>query len=1191
MKKLYAMILAIVMVLTAANVAVLDNSKVTGYNIRNNAENYLEIGFSVSGLTYEEKQTEKGIFTELRIEDGFLTDEVGHPALPEFHEMIAMPYGAEPYAEVISYKTKVYKLSDLGIAKPVIPAQPSYSKSSKPEERLFVYNEDAYRTSKHSGKPQVMVEKSGTMRGVGVGRLEVCPFSYNAEEGTIEVYNDIQVRVNFIGAVSYAREIAAEEYSPYFESSYYSLINYKHYYGEMKADPTIYPVTYLILANNNLNGNADLNNFIAWKTQKGFKVIVNYVSSTSTITTNDTWIENQYSSLSPKPSFVLVVGDHDGTYGVLAEVNPSLGNINTSWYVTRSDLLYGVIGATSTSNYIASMHLGRMSVRALGDLTAQVNKTIWYEKNQFDTVLNPGQDFTYLTRPLGVAGYDGSYANSHGNPQINYGWDHYFNSTNGMGNAVRYLYPDTGNSTTDTAIINHMKPGANFYNYTAHGNETSFQDPLYSISSIDAMTNAGKYPLVVGNCCLTGSFGTTESFGEAWLNAPDKGAIGYIGASMSTAWNEDLAMGVGTASVAGTQNPPLSQNEPGMYDGNMMKNYPSQASVRFVGLEAVNRYGGYNKQYWSAYHLFGDPSLMPYFGIPAAMTASHDGVIAPGATTFAVTTTPYAYVAMGDQNGVLHGAARANSSGYANVTVTPYTVGDTGKMVITAQFKKPYFEDVLCTGDTGGTFAVNQSSLSYGNVDAGSTSVQQFIITNSHSTEYLMGDITTPTGYSVAMAAKSIAKYVKNTLSYSVAPQSSKTFDLTFAPTAGQTYSGDVTITSSDTGNSTSYISVTGTGIVPDISAPAGLSASTPPGSSTMNNFSIENNGQGTLDYNLSINYTSGKEYKGSGGPDTYGYKWKDSDETDGPVYSWVDITGVGTSVSLGDDALSAALNLGFTFNFYGTDFTSVKICSNGFLSFTTTSTAYSNAAIPTSAEPNNLLALIWDDLDPTAAGSIYYYSDTANNRFIVSYVGVPHFNTSSYNTAQVILYKSGKIVYQYQTVGSSTVSTATVGIENSTGSVGTQIVYNAAYLKSNLAIQFTAMPEWLTLSKTSGSVLGLSSDGITATYDAIDLDYGTYTADVTITSNDPETPSVVVPVTFIVTDVVTPEAPTNVTTGISGSDLTISWTAVSGATSYDVYSADDPYGTFSFAANVTTNSYTTTYSAAKKFWYVVAKN
>jgi hypothetical protein len=69
------------------------------------------------------------------------------------------------------------------------------------------------------------------------------------------------------------------------------------------------------------------------------------------------------------------------------------------------------------------------------------------------------------------------------------------------------------------------------------------------------------------------------------------------------------------------------------------------------------------------------------------------------------------------------------------------------------------------------------------------------------------------------------------------------------------------------------------------------------------------------------------------------------------------------------------------------------------------------------------------------------------------------------------------------------------------------------------------------------------------------------------------------------------PEAPSNVATSISGSDLTVSWTAVSGATSYDVYSADDPYGTFSFAVNVATNSYTTTYSAAKKFWYVVAKN
>jgi hypothetical protein len=836
----------------------LDNSKVTGYDIRSNSENYLEVVLSVDKIGFEEVETEKGTFTRLKIENGYHTYDTGSPELPRFHELIAMPYGAEAQIEVLGYETKVYKLSELGIKYPVYPAQPSYSKSSKPEERIFVYNENAYRTSKLSGKPAATVEKSGTMRGVGVARIEVCPFSYNAEEGTIEVYNDIRVRVNFTGAHPSADVKKISEYSPFFEDALNGLINYTPPKQDVKEGLLNFPVTYLIVANNNLNGNSDLNRFIAWKKSKGFNIVTNYVSAATAIGTIDTWIEGQYNSLNPKPSFVLIVGDHDGTYGVLSEVNPAIGSGNS---VTRSDLLYGVMGAVGDSNRIPSMYVGRFSVRATAELTAQVDKTIWYEKEQFDAVLNPGQDFTYLTRGMGTAGSDATYQASHGNPHVSYQMSYFFNntytnpftgSTNGM-TGIGYYDGASGQAAN---IVNNVSTGVAWYNYTAHGEQTAFQNPLFSIANIDGLTNQGKYPLVIGNCCLTGSFGyTSESFGEAWLNAPGKGAIGYIGASMNTYWDEDLSFGIGSAGTglvnSGYTNPsnppPFTPANKGSVDHMMMSNHPSQGSVKHVALLAVETYGGTRVGwYWSAYHLFGDPSLMLVMGTPQTITASADPII-PGSTSYSVTTKPYAYVALSDESGVLHGAAQANSSGFANLTITPFSPGDTGKMVVTARFSKPLFQDVLCTGDIGGTFAINQTSLSYGNVDAGSTSVRQFTITNSHGTEYLTGDITTPAGYSVAQASKEFTKDVKNTLSYAVAPNSSKIFNLTFAPTAGQTYSGNVVVTSSDTGHSSQNIAVTGTGTVPEIAlSVASLSATTAPESSTNKTFDITNSGLGT---------------------------------------------------------------------------------------------------------------------------------------------------------------------------------------------------------------------------------------------------------------------------------------------------------------------------------------------------------
>jgi hypothetical protein len=469
--------------------------------------------------------------------------------------------------------------------------------------------------------------------------------------------------------------------------------------------------------------------------------------------------------------------------------------------------------------------------------------------------------------------------------------------------------------------------------------------------------------------------------------------------------------------------------------------------------------------------------------------------------------------------------------------------------------------------------------LSYGNVDAGSTSVKTFEITNSHGSEYLTGDITTPSGYSVSVAAKAVEKDAKNTLSYAVAPQSTKTFNLTFAPTAGQVYSGNVVVTSSDTNHSTQNIAVTGTGIVPEIElSVSSLSATTAPESSINKTFDITNSGLAALNYSLSVNYTGGKEMKASG-EDSFGYKWKDSDEAGGPVYSWVDITGVGTNMGFtGIDQTIANTALGFNFNFYGNTFSAVNVCSNGWISFTSTATTYTNVAIPNTAEPNNMIAPYWDDIDMSSSpsGAIYYYRDTANGRFIVSYVNVENYSSTTMNTFQVLIYQSGKIVFQYNTMNGSKTS-CTVGIENADGSVGSLVNYNTSYLKNNFAIQFQATPEWLSLNTTSGSVAGSGSETITATCDATGLELGTYTADITVASNDPDEPTKVIPVTF------------NVALGETGGIFAVNQSSLSygnieiGSSSVKQFTITNSHGTQYLMGSITTIDGYTVAAASKE--------
>ncbi|MEN8006136.1 MAG: S8 family serine peptidase, partial [Candidatus Krumholzibacteriota bacterium] len=105
-------------------------------------------------------------------------------------------------------------------------------------------------------------------------------------------------------------------------------------------------------------------------------------------------------------------------------------------------------------------------------------------------------------------------------------------------------------------------------------------------------------------------------------------------------------------------------------------------------------------------------------------------------------------------------------------------------------------------------------------------------------------------------------------------------------------------------------------------------------------------------------------------GVDPFGYVWKDSDEPDGPAYDWIDISADGVDAGVADDALLGPFALGFTMPFYGADYDSVWIGTNGFLSFTGDSHDYRNGLIPDAAVPNGHLAFFWDDMRSNQGGT-----------------------------------------------------------------------------------------------------------------------------------------------------------------------------------------------------------------------------
>jgi subtilisin family serine protease/PKD repeat protein len=255
-----------------------------------------------------------------------------------------------------------------------------------------------------------------------------------------------------------------------------------------------------------------------------------------------------------------------------------------------------------------------------------------------------------------------------------------------------------------------------------------------------------------------------------------------------------------------------------------------------------------------------------------------------------------------------------------------------------------------------------------------------------------------------------------------------------------------------------------------------------------------------------------------SGGPDAYGYYWKDSNDLYGPHYQWLDITSTGTLLSdmNGDDILSDPITLPFSFNFYGNSFTSLRVCSNGWISFSSVSVSYNNTTLPNTEAPLNLIAPFWDDFILTSAGKIYYQSDT--NRFIITFEDIPLFqDTTRHYTFQAVLYRCGKILFQYKDMPSSAVR-ATIGIQNDSGSQGLQIACNQDYVASNMAILIEKDFSWLNVAPTGGTLSPGAFSVVTVNIDAADLPVGDTTAYLIVETNDTAIAPVYLPLHLTVT-------------------------------------------------------------------------
>lgn len=648
----------------------------------------LEIELGFSSLEHLERNTDQGRFTELRLPGCSWRAQPGAPRLPLFRRILRVPPGASPRVRVSASSRESFALDELAAGLPLLPVQPSRSKSLLAPPPVFQWDSAAYAQSRSSELPAVRLEELGLLHGARLVALELDPVQWDAATGTLCVHNNLRLQVEFPGAdEAAARDMELRRRSPLFQPVFErSLLNGEERPGRDAV--TEYPVSLVVLTPPAFV--EALQPFVDWKTRKGFRVITGVLGEPgvgSSRTSIKAWLQGLYDAATPEipaPSCLLLMGDTN----LLPTWTGGMGGHST-------DLRYVTLEGADT---LPDMLCGRISARDLPQLQNILAKTLEYEQYRMP-------DPSYLDLSLLVAGVDPDYSIPYTNGQIHYAETQYFNAAQGI-TADLYYYPQSEQAWVPAAVVADASEGRAFINYSGHGSETTWVDPLFTVSQVNSLDASHQYATVVGNCCVSNSFQLSTCFGEAWLRALDKGAVGYLGASNDSYWDEDYWWSVGAGPIL-EGGPGYAESGRGVYDGLFHTHgedfsywHSSQGAMLLCGGLAVLEAGSsYSSYYWEIYNLLGDPSLTPWLRVPASQSVTAPTELAVGGSRLSLVAEPFSYAGLSREGQWLAGGL-VDESGNLELDFPPLEETGRAQLVVSHPQRQPVLLDLEVTPPT-----------------------------------------------------------------------------------------------------------------------------------------------------------------------------------------------------------------------------------------------------------------------------------------------------------------------------------------------------------------------------------------------------------------------------------------------------------------------------------------------------------
>jgi hypothetical protein len=650
----------------------------TGFRSNNvsTSDHSIVIDYSLPEINLEEISRTEGTFYRISAPGHINSSEVGKPELPVLSRLIEIPEGCSWKVSISEVVSTTMKPSRRSIRGKLFPAQEGETKDQQQSRRPLAIDSKTYTSKGYLRSDTVRIEPVGIIRHKHYASLTVRPVTYDPSSNKIRIIKSMKVEIRFIPDVSKSGGQLPES-RLFGESVGKGILNYDP--ENVLPGYSEKPVRMIILTDTAFR--KAIKPFVVWKTEKGFKVEViykgagmageNFTAIKSTLLS----IYNSSTADNPPPEYLLIIGD---------------GN-RIPYYTAGNytDMYYGEYDGSG--DYLPDVFIGRIPAEDTTKVRVVLNKIIQYEKYTF------GTNDKFTGNALITAGVDNDNQR-YMNGQVYYGINNYLNSTN---NIVDHHFYYTGSFPRDS-IIKITNNGVSFINYTGHGGVagwiTSGGSKLLTTTEISLFTNKDMYPFIVSNACLTSAFYSNSSFGNQMVTSSNKGAVGFIGCSDNSYWDEDYywAVGVGTISTE----PTYETTGLGALD-RLFHTHGEKASDWYISMGQVNYAGNLSvssstsskkKYYWETYNLVGDPSVIPYIGTPGDFNVSLPDTLPDNLKTFSFVTEPFAY------GGVTHAdtlvtAGFASESGTITFNLPGYS-NDSILLVLTGQNRKPLIKKI-----------------------------------------------------------------------------------------------------------------------------------------------------------------------------------------------------------------------------------------------------------------------------------------------------------------------------------------------------------------------------------------------------------------------------------------------------------------------------------------------------------------